>query len=246
MSGIHQGAADKSMAREVFIQRLLRSEVGDRILRILHYGSTRRGDWHPESDVDLLVIASGDLRQVQQTCSDLAFEVILEQGQRIEAMVYCLEEWRNPRHFLSQVQTYAQEVYAVDENTRRQREAEDLLDLAQVYLTMAEQLQNAHQARGAVDLAYNAAELAAKGLILLQGEELPRTHSGLVTHCGELLVRSGTLPSEMGRGLNRLLDQRNRARYDPHATLLPEDGETALALARQMIEALEMCIESGL
>jgi len=222
-----------------FIDRLKRSEVGEDIARIVHYGSTLRGDWNEESDVDLLIVATGDLRKVREVCLDLSFELMLNRGELVQPMVYCPDVWRKPNYFLYGVRKTGEEVFAVDETTLEKREATDLLELAREYLAMAESLMLPESIRGVVDLAYNSVELCAKGLVLMEGAELPKTHSGLVNRFGELLVKEGKVTPELGRRVHRGLDRRNRARYDPHSVLVPEDAEEVLELGRGMIEALE-------
>jgi hypothetical protein len=54
----------------------------------------------------------------------------------------------------------------------KRREAEDLLELAQTYLTMAKSLLAPGSVRGAIDLAYNAAELCVRAFLLLRLKEL--------------------------------------------------------------------------
>lgn len=39
--------------------RILRSELGDRLLGIMLFGSVARGDWEKSSDIDLLLVAEG-------------------------------------------------------------------------------------------------------------------------------------------------------------------------------------------
>jgi len=59
----------------------------------------------------------------------------------------------------------------------------------------------------------------------------PSSHSGIVLKFGELLIKEGSFPRDLGRELNR-------ARYDPHVGVTEEDGERILGLADELIEAL--------
>ncbi len=68
------------------------------------YGSVLRGDAGSESDVDLLVVATGDVRAVGRALGDIAFEVMLEHGELISPLVYGPDEYRHPHHFLRLVQ----------------------------------------------------------------------------------------------------------------------------------------------
>jgi predicted nucleotidyltransferase len=127
----------KHRALDDFVARVKESEIGDNIEVIL-YGSMLRGDAHEESDIDVLVIATGDLRQVDETCGDIAFDVMLDQGQRVSPMVYCVDVLHYPTSYFSYgAIRESKEVYSVEEETIRREEATDLLHLAQTYLEMA-------------------------------------------------------------------------------------------------------------
>lgn len=117
----------KYRALEEFTARVRSSPVGERVARMILYGSLLRGDAGPESDVDLLVVATGDVRAVGRALGDIAFEVMLEHGELVSPIVYCPDEYRHPHFFLREVQETGKEVYRVDEHTMRRQEALDLL-----------------------------------------------------------------------------------------------------------------------
>lgn len=231
----------KYQAMEEFIARARRSPVGDRIARIILYGSVPRGDAGSESDVDLLVIATGDVHAVGRALGDIAFEVMLEHGELISPLVYCPDEYRHPHHFLRLVQETGREVYRVDETTMRRQEAADLLTLAQGYLEMARLLRGRREyVRGAIDLAYNAAELSARGLLLLREGTWPRTHSGVVQQFSKtFIVDHPVVEPEVGRAFRQALDWRHRARYDPHATLTEPDADEVIGAAEKLVDLLQ-------
>jgi uncharacterized protein (UPF0332 family) len=129
----------------------------------------------------------------------------------------------------------------VDENTMRRQEALDLLALAQGYLEMAHALKGKRgYIRGVIDMAYNAAELSAKGLLLLREGEWPKTHSGVVQQFSRaFIVNEPIVEPGVGRAFRQALDWRNRARYDPHATLTEADAEDAINVAEQLANLLQ-------
>lgn len=231
----------KYRALEEFTARVRSSPVGDRVARMILYGSVLRGDAGPESDVDLLVVATGDVRAVGRALGDIAFEVMLEHGELVSPTVYCPDEYCHPHHFLRQVRETGKEVYRVDENTMRRQEALDLLALAQGYIEMARALKGRREyIRGVVDMAYNAAELSAKGLLLLREGEWPKTYSGVVQQFSRaFIVNEPIVESGVGRAFRQALDWRNRARYDPHATLTEADADDVLSVAEQLVNLLQ-------
>lgn len=222
-----------------FIDRVRRASVGDNIVKMMLYGSVLRGDATPESDIDLFVIATGDLRAVEQTVDDIAFEVMLEHDERVSPMVYCVDVLRHPpSYFASRVVKQGKEVYTVDEETLRHSESMGYLELATEYRRQSQNSLNAGDYRLAIDGAYNAAELCAKALLLLKIEDWPRSHSGIIQKFGEVWVKTGLLPREMGRELNKGFERRNRARYERHITVGEDDTKEMLALADRFITAL--------
>ena len=240
-----EGLVRKARALEAFLGALrIHPRYGD-VLRIVHHGSTLRGDAGPESDVDLLILATGNLRATQDTCSDLAFSVLLETGERIEPLVYCADELERSNWFVSSALAAGREVYALDPEEARRRQALDLLGLAEEYLAMARRLPRSGNERGTIDFAYNAAALAAKGSLVLDGEALPRTHGGIVGTFSRTWIHDRhEIPEEVGRLLNRTLDRRNRARYDPHATLTASEAAEAVTAAERLIAALRARVTS--
>lgn len=231
----------KHRALEDFTNRVRNSPVGDRIARMILFGSVLRDDAGPESDVDLLVVATGDVRAVGQALGDIAFEVLLEHGELISPIVYCPDQFRHPHFFLRQVQAVGKEVYSVDEKTMRQQEALDLLALAQRYLEMARALRGSREyIRGVVDMAYNAAELGAKGMLLLWEGEWPKTHSGVVQRFSKVFILDRkTVDPAIGRAFRQALDWRNRARYDPHTTLTDADADDVVRVAEELVGLLQ-------
>ncbi|MBI3326793.1 MAG: HEPN domain-containing protein [Nitrospinae bacterium] len=230
----------KLHAFDEFLRRLRQHSVWERVAKVILYGSVPRGSAGEESDIDVLLIGTGDLREVEQVASDVAFDVLLDCGQRVDPMVYCLEDFRWPHYFLSAVRESGKEMYNMPEEEIARREAEDLLGLAQTYLTMARSILAPEHVRGVIDLAYNAAELCVRAFLLLRVKALPRTHSGLVQQFSQIYIKKEkAISPELGRSLNRALERRNKSRYDPHATLTDADAKAVLQAAAQVIQALE-------
>jgi DNA polymerase sigma len=76
-------AAKKYRALGDFIGRLLHHQVGDRVLKLILFGSLPRGEANEESDIDLLVISAGNLRKIDEICGDLAFDVLMDCGELV-------------------------------------------------------------------------------------------------------------------------------------------------------------------
>ena len=73
-----------------------------------------------------------------------------------------------------------------------------------------------HDVDGACNRGYYAMFDAARAALLAEGSgeaEIPRTHSGLITAFSPQLVKTGRVPVELGRALNRAAEIRLIADY---------------------------------
>jgi len=123
-------------------------------------------------------------------------------------------------------------------------EIKSRLSLAKLNLKMSNSLLGQKDyVRGVVDLAYNAVELCAKGLILLKQDDLPSRHRGIVQRFSELYVKEGPLKKEIGRRMNKGLDYRNNARYVPTAEITKKHAQHNINLAKELIAFLQKELE---
>lgn len=229
----------KHRALDDFVTRVKKSEIGDNIAKLILYGSVLRGDAHEESDIDVLIIATGDLRRVDETCGDIAFDVMLDHNELVSPMVYCVDVLRYPISYFSyRAVREGKEVYSMEEEQLRRAESLGYLELAIEYKQQSLRSLSAGDYRLAVDGAYNAAELCAKGLLLLKLEDMPGSHGGIIKKFGEVWTKTDLLPKEMGRGLNKGFELRNQAGYERHASIGENEAKEILALAEQFISAL--------
>jgi uncharacterized protein (UPF0332 family)/predicted nucleotidyltransferase len=230
----------KYKALEDFTRRLLSSDVKDQIAKIILFGSVARGDARQDSDIDVLVFGFGDLRKLFRMCAEVAFDILIESGEYIQVLAYCIDDFSPPRsYFLYRVMLYGKEIYSMGEEELKDRETRDYLILSQEYLEMAETSLSNGKYRVAVDTAYNAAESCARGLLLLELPELPRSHGGLLNKFSELYVKNGPLSRRIGSDLNVMLRLRSTARYDAHGLIDKQNAQDAIELARTLMEALE-------
>ncbi len=72
------------------------------IQNVLMFGSRARGDDHDESDIDLAILmkeASGDFFSLKLKMDDIAYDILLETGMRIQALPIWQNEWRHPEQY---------------------------------------------------------------------------------------------------------------------------------------------------
>jgi len=238
--------AKKRKALNKFSRYLLSSQEGKNVVKIILFGSLVRGEVRDGSDVDVLILASGNLNEVENAAADAAFEAGMEFGESVEPLVYCLDEVRYPSsYFLYNVSRKGEEIYSMDEAKIRREESRGYRDLALEYLEGAmDSLKSGHP-RLAVDAAYNAAELCAKGLLLLKMDKIPTSHGGVVIKFGEIyIIKEGLVERNVGRAMNKALALRNKSRYDRHALIGSTEAKEVFKLTEDMIRILDKALET--
>ncbi|MBC7227612.1 MAG: HEPN domain-containing protein [Thermoflexales bacterium] len=217
---------------------LLSGEGGDKIARMILFGSHARGTAGPDSDIDIL-IATLNGREVERAILDRAYDFMAARQAPIEIVFSSVHDLYPPQdYFLYNVFRYGVEVYSMDAEKIKRVMAADLARLAEEYLESAREVLERGRLRLAIDAAYNAAELAAKALILMKQDDVPGSHGGIVSLFGALYVKTGEVDAELGRRLNRALHLRNEARYRPGARLTEEDAGEVIRLADALLALL--------
>ena len=219
-----------------FKDYLLNSELKDHIAKIILYGSHAKGTGTPDSDVDILIFTT-DGMDVEKALMDKVYDFMIEQNAPLEVLTSGLDGlFLNQDYFIYNVTRYGTEIYTMEKEEIKLAMVKDIRDLAEEYFESAQEVLERNRIRLAIDAAYNAAELAAKGLILLKQDDLPGSHGGIVSLFGQLYVKTGEMEKEIGRGLNTALGLRNKARYKPDATVTKEDAKEILGLAERLIQ----------
>lgn len=92
----------------------------DKLSKIILYGSYARGDFHPNSDLDIMILVKNinddEIRQIEEQLCDLAFEMELKNGYHISAFVKNEEHfvtWQNILPFYMNVKNEGVEIHAI-------------------------------------------------------------------------------------------------------------------------------------
>ena len=80
--------------------RGLKAKYGDRIQRILLFGSVARGEYREDSDVDLLVVTPEQNLDLQWDVARDATDLLLRDGVLASVLVVTAEQWEKARDTL--------------------------------------------------------------------------------------------------------------------------------------------------
>lgn len=233
---------NKREALRFFTKQLLNSEAKDLIAKIILFGSlaNNKGSVKKESDIDIYIVALDNLDQVAKRCDQASLETALQYDESVEPIIGSIEKFKDGKsYFLRQVLENQEEVYTVPEEEMQKGEAQNYLSIATEYLDSSRSNLKLENYRLIIDGAYNAAELAAKGLLILEGEEIPKRHGSVIRVFSKIYIKPEKLPREIGRSFNQALRLRNQARYEYHATITEKQAKDILNLAEKLVKALE-------
>ncbi|NOZ77046.1 MAG: nucleotidyltransferase domain-containing protein [Euryarchaeota archaeon] len=104
---------NRKKALDEFVHQL-RERYGERIERIILFGSYARGDYGVESDIDVLVVAKTRDLEMEREISGIAFDLLLKYSVDISPKVYSREEFERGRRlatpFMREVERYGEAV----------------------------------------------------------------------------------------------------------------------------------------
>ena len=82
-----------------FSQRIT-GEFHDKITQVILFGSYARGDYHSDSDVDLLVLTTDDSWDMKKRIMDIGFGLYPEMGVMVSSKVMTEEHYAMMKNFL--------------------------------------------------------------------------------------------------------------------------------------------------
>jgi predicted nucleotidyltransferase/HEPN domain-containing protein len=226
----------KAGCAEEFVE-LLAQKLDGRLVKVVLFGSVAKGFADVSSDVDVLVVVDRISDDVRSTVAEIAFDVSVRFGEPIEYIVMGLEEYRaksldNP--FIYEVEHFGRVLY--HDPKPEEEMVKKLLRLADEYYSYAVRCAQQLMYRPAIDLSQNAVKLLLKALILAKGEALPRTHGGYIHKFGELYVLQGDVDRVIIAKLYKVLELRNKARYDPEYEPVEAEVSEVLQTYRELRE----------
>jgi uncharacterized protein (UPF0332 family)/predicted nucleotidyltransferase len=219
--------------------RLLKSEAKKYLLKIILFGSHAKGEATKDSDIDLLIVRKNG-KEVEEIMNTAIYNILLDISAPIEVFISPVEEILWPdSYFIYNILSYGKEVFSMDKDILKKEAFTGLMQLSNEYLISAEDAAGSGHYRLATDAAYNAVELIAKALLLKKLDDLPGSHGGIVNKFGELYVKTGEVPYDIGKNLHNALLLRNRARYKWEAKINRDEYEDVHSLVKELTTVAE-------
>ncbi|HID64839.1 MAG TPA: HEPN domain-containing protein [Anaerolineae bacterium] len=235
---------EEAQAVEEFKERLLAALPGQ-VRDIILFGSKARGDGHPESDIDLLVVLENPTKEQTDTVCDITFDILLDRGVELSAITYSREEAMRKRELGTPLMRNVAEegiiimgeAIVVGEG-KPQEVARGFLDSARERLRSAALLLNSGLYRDSVSRAYYAFLDAADGA-LASRRITPKSHAGTISLFGLHFIKAGLVDGKYSTWFKKIYKARLDADYKRDRVFTEEEAREALEQATGFVETVE-------
>lgn len=240
---------EEAQAVEEFKEKLLAALPGQ-VRDIILFGSKARGDGHPESDIDLLVVLENPTKEQTDTVGDIMFDILLDRGVELSAITFSRKEIERLCSLGTPLmQNVTREGIVIKGEGIVAREAKKE-EIAQRFLASAKEdlesavfLESGGFHRVAISRAYYAFLDAADGALVAKGFT-PKSHAGTISLFGLHFVDTGLVDRKYGRWFNLAKKARLDADYERNKVFTAEDAREAIAQATEFVETIEKLLPS--
>ncbi len=240
----------ETAALEAYCAELIHAVSIEHVKSVVLYGSKARGDTHPGSDIDLLVVLDPGDEAQKEAEMKVGSQIILDYGISFESLVYSAQEaggMQRVGHPL--MQNIAREgVVLIGEGIvvnpiEKKRFVQQYMDRARERLVVAEAAINVGGYRDSVSRSYYAF-LDAADAALIAVDFIPQSHAGTISKFGERFVKTKLVPGHYNEWFRRIKKAREEADYYRHMTIYKADAERALERAREFVSVIEKLLPS--
>ena len=250
--------SDLRAAAEDFARRVL-AALGDRVEAIVLYGSVARGDAGPDSDVDVLVVGSGD-DGIGKSIREIESDRARETGYRffVETTAYGRGEFLKflrlgsplimniledgvvlyDTGIFSEARAYGAQLSDAEIEMMMDWRVTQHLELADEALEDAEFALNSGRLRIAAGRAYYAMFHAASAALAKTDVRPPRTHGGVANQFGLRYVTTGLFDGALAKRLMETYELRRQSDYILAISFARQDVEAAVEDAGKFVSAV--------
>lgn len=240
---------EEVQAVEEFKEKLL-AALPDQVRDIILFGSKARGDGHPESDVDLLVVLENPTKEQTDRVGDIMFDILFDRGVELSAITFSREEVMQKRELGTPLMRNVAEegiiimgeAIVVGEG-KPQEVARDFLDSAKRRLHSTTVLIEAGEYRDSVSRAYYAFLDAADGALAAR-RITPKSHAGTISLFGLHFIKAGLVDEKYSAWFKKIYKDRLEADYNRGRVFTEEEAREALEQATEFVETIEKLLPS--
>jgi len=220
----------------------------DQVERLILFGSKARGDTHPHSDLDLLVVVKEITREQDERVADYMGNALVEEGVSLSAIVVRSKNLQEQieigtpfvRNIAKDGIPLLGEGFTVGQG-KPEEVARKFLKGAHERLTSTRMLVEGGQYRDAISRACYAALDAADGALALVGVT-PKSHEGTITFFSKHFIKSGQVDSRYSSLLNTIQKARLTADYNRMMDFTEADARRAQAEAEDFVTMVDKLI----
>lgn len=240
---------EEAQAVEEFKERLL-AALPDQVHDVILFGSKARGDGHPESDIDLLVVLENPTKEQTDTVCDIAFDILFDKGIDLSAITFSQEEAMQQqelgtplmRNVAEEGIVIMGEAIVVEEG-KPQELAKGFLDSARERLRSAALLLDGDLYRDSVSRAYYAFLDAADGALAARSIT-PKFHAGTISLFGLHFIKANLVDEKYSAWFKKIYKARLEADYRRDRVFTEEEAREALEQATEFVETVGKLLPS--
>ena len=240
---------DELLAVEEFKERLL-AELPGQVKDIILFGSKARGDAHPGSDIDLLVIVDRKAPEVDEIISNITADTLLEQRIDISALDFTSEQIAELAAIGTPfIRNVADEGIVLKGGPivvgkgDPAKVAQGFIESARGRLRSARAVLEIGEYGNAMSLVFYAF-LDAADAALAARTIRTKSHAGTISLFGRHFIRPGLVDAKYSRWFKQARKFRLEADYERKRDFTPEQVNEAIEQAREFVTMIERLLPS--
>lgn len=221
---------------------MLRDAFASDFKGMILYGSYARGDYHEDSDIDLMVLFkdSDTAEKARAKVSEMTTELASESGALVVPMTMGELDYQKGKSPLFLNVKREGILILAEERFEMEPEIERLMEMARSSLTLAHNIFDMEQDEYygfAASRAYYAMFYATEAALLSKGLSYSR-HTGVISGFNQHFIRTGIFPAEFHKSLQTAFELRQIGDYDTQP-FPREKAEAVLRDAQVFLEIIE-------
>ncbi len=232
-----------------FLTRL-KEDCADQVRDVILFGSKARGDGHPGSDVDLLVVVEQRTPEVDEAISVIAADILLDRGVDISALDFTRKEVGEcsaigtpfMRNVAEEGIVLKGEAIVVGEGDPS-AVARGFIESAHGRLRSARTLREIGEYGNAMSLVFYAFLDAADAALAARNIRT-KSHAGTISLFGLHFVNTGLVDAKYSTWFKRARKFRLQADYERKRDFSPEEVDEAIDQATEFVETVEKLLPS--